>query len=78
MIYFAEKVVNFETKKSLTLIELIFDIGGYVLFYEILLMIGMCHGCYALRVKLVLTEVHGTVENPMGTMLVPLCKKCRE
>ncbi len=38
----------------------------------------MCDRCYALEEGVVLTEVEGTVNNPMGISLVLLCDKCRE
>ena len=40
-------------------------------------MIAMCERCYGLTEGLVLTEVEGTISNPMGVSLVLLCEKCR-
>ena len=41
-------------------------------------MKGMCHECYSSGVELTLTEVQKTENNPIGPVLLPLCKKCRE
>lgn len=40
-------------------------------------MIAMCERCYSLTEGLVLTEVEGTISNPMGVSLVLLCEQCR-
>ena len=40
-------------------------------------MIAMCEKCYGLTEGLALTEVEGTISNPMGLSLVLLCVKCR-
>ena len=38
----------------------------------------MCHFCYSTGVELKLIEVKDSVTNPMGTIQIPLCEKCRK
>ena len=40
-------------------------------------MKGMCHFCYSSGVKLQLVKVENTVENPLGSVMIPLCEKCK-
>ena len=40
--------------------------------------IGMCDIYYTSGVEIILTEVKGTIQNPLGTVMLPLCEKCRE
>ena len=41
-------------------------------------MRGMCDLCYSSGEELALTEVEGTVNSPLGSVLIPICKKCKK
>jgi len=42
----------------------------------LVLLKEMCHVCYELGVKLTLTDVENTIQNPTGVVQIPLCDKC--
>ena len=41
-------------------------------------MRGMCNLCYSSGEELVLTEIAGTVNNPLGSVMIPVCEECRK
>ena len=41
-------------------------------------MKGMCHQCYSSNVQLEMVEMKNTIQDPMGSVIIPLCAECKE